>query len=513
MKKIMTAIEMEESFEELTDFVNKKIIHNNNDSIIAEAPVKCGKKNMVEYYASKNISTDTEEKHIFLTVLDRKDIKIQQSELELYGIKPFVVSRNTIKNNCLQQLDEYALKFKKIVAHVDESDFGTGDEQLLSQVYEKLLDVGAKIILYSATNEEAILSDTGINSDVVEFVPPNNYRGASWYLDNNLVFEPKPFVSKDFEITQHGIELCENFSKSNKTFGILRVPVLEKTETEKDRKKLLEKQNKQRKSFASFLNKKFGIHVRFIDKDNAFDWSKDGDHETLSGKWILVITQTCTRSTEVGFHDRIDFWHDYRETSSYGTLNQAYLRVAHYVLNPKSGLGYPEGSVNIKCFMDKNVFLLAAKRITKEKFIENTKWPLSSRVSHQKRTKCIYHWVNKREDCPQELLPTSLGGTIPDNIMRKKRGGGMATVSGTKVEGDAADCIMNNKKLNAGARGMVIHVDGECNQYPNSWNSIKNHPEYQAGKRWVWREDLTDVEINDVQTTNRSMYQITQTIN
>ena len=79
------------------------------------------------------------------------------------------------------------------------------------------------------------------------------------------------------------------------------------------------------------------MKIIFADGNKPFDWSPDetGDwhgYVNCGTKTMIVICQTCTRSTEVGFHKHIYAWHDYYDpqVTPLATALQAILRVAHY---------------------------------------------------------------------------------------------------------------------------------------------------------------------------------------
>jgi hypothetical protein len=222
------------------------------------------------------------------------------------------------------------------------------------------------LVCYSATNEEAENSGFADVAKVIEMTPNALYKGAKWFLDNDLVKDPEAFYDGE-NITQHGKEIIGWWlAQTDKPIAILRL-----TGGEKDKGLY----NSFRRSSKKSLLTKNNIECVFVDGFNEFDWMDEYKNllesfEENGTKTLLVINQTCTRSTELGFHKHLAFLHDYRPNeSNYSTLAQAYLRVAHY---------HPQGH-KIVVYGEKEVFQLAAGLTTKEEFGGK----LSSRMNKQ----------------------------------------------------------------------------------------------------------------------------------
>jgi len=181
-------------------------------------------------------------------------------------------------------------------------------------------------------------------------------------------------------------------SKPDKPIAILRL-------TGGDKDKGL--YNAFRQSSAPFFLTNNKICCVYIDSSNKFDWMDQyktllAYYKTHEVRTLLVINQTCTRSTELGFHKYLAFLHDHRPNeSNYSTLAQAYLRVAHY---------HPEGH-QIYVYAQKEIFELAAGLITKEEFSGK----LSSRMNKQTMkigevlSKDPIHWYKPEDDYITDL--------------------------------------------------------------------------------------------------------------
>lgn len=345
------------------DEIVSALDHNTN--VLVKAPVKSGKRQIAEIVALIYGQKDQLNKHYFITALNRLDTKSQIDELSKYNLDVVVLGVQKDSRNLIQKLTA-AQNPNNIIVHFDESDYGTGIKNLFAKVFEICKKRRIKLVCYSATNEEAENSGFADVAKVIEMVPNALYKGAKWFLDNDLVKEPEAFYDGE-KITEHGKEIVNWWLvQQDKPIAILRL-------TGGDKDKGL--YNAFRHSSKKSLLTKNNIDCVFIDGFNSFDWMEEyknllESYEENGTRTLLVINQTCTRSTELGFHKHLAFLHDYRPNeSNYSTLAQAYLRVAHY---------HPQGH-EIVVYGEKEVFQLAAGLITKEEFSGK----LSSRMNKQ----------------------------------------------------------------------------------------------------------------------------------
>lgn len=466
--------EFEIKYSHINDFI-KKIIASKQKICIVKAPVKSGKRWMVIGQALRGMSPMKEkEKHIYLTSLNRIDITTQLKEYHQYGVEAFISKGKEDIENVINRIKKIISKNTKVICHIDESDYGSGNKQLLKTCFDFLVGEAncKRIVLYSATNEEVLLSKFNQTENVFEYIPPQNYHGANWFLKEKLVHEPSPFYNLELDtLTQEGNLLIHKLKNENKLFGVVRFSPAEYNRIKKSK-------------FRDLINEQ-GIRVEYIDSENSFSW--ETDYRNFNGKTLLVVCQTCTRSTEVKFHDKILFWHDYRkESSTYATLSQAFLRVAHYEKNNQSGLGYEPNSTKILCYMLPEVFELAANKISYNDWDNLTKRKLTTRVSEENRKKYKVLFANAYKDIPLDIRQKQ----------ESQIGGKYGKISSNKKT-DLAKNIAAAKL--AGQRTHIVYIDKANEMFIESWELIKQY----AGK---WAYYIEHVEEKQFTTNKKSMY-------
>ncbi len=321
-------------------------INNGHKLVCVDAPVKSGKREIKEVlslmYAREN------RKFYCITSLNRKDTKNQRIELENeYGIKPIILT----DDNAVEEAKKTLGQSKDPIVLFDESDYGTGSKQKFIKLYSFCKNKGMPVIGFSATNEEMIFSEKV--DFTCYFCPNENYRGAEWFLSQNLSYEAQPFV-KDGELSTQAIKLVDELMLSEKKcFGVVRFA--DKTSATK------------RSDIVQLLKQRYpGLTTRWVGEDSPFIWDNSDqaswkghvyNFQTHSKKTLIIIHQTSTRSTEWGMHDYVQFYHDFRSSSKItktacNTILQAILRVAHY-----DDIGH-----NIQVFTDLNVLKIAAEK-------------------------------------------------------------------------------------------------------------------------------------------------------
>ena len=121
--------------------------------IVVPAPVKSGKRGMVEI-SSLLYQTFS---HVFVSAWHRTADKNQREELESFGIKVCSVNNKNKKNCCIKIISHELKENNNVIIHLDELDFGAGDGQLLSDIWnEYKIEKRAKFIMYSASHEVAM---------------------------------------------------------------------------------------------------------------------------------------------------------------------------------------------------------------------------------------------------------------------------------------------------------------------------------------------------------------------
>lgn len=324
---------------EVFEFVNL-IIENINDNkkhIIIWAPVKCGKRIIVECLTSLL----TNYKHLYISSLNRKDVKRQKEELEKYGISLHGVYSDKDADAVIEDIRHIKSTGRNVVSHLDECDYGSGKKQKMSQLFQAIKDDNRVVKLYySATPEEAIYSKLTHRDDfaLLEFTPPDSYRGAKYFLDNNLVFTPEAAFEKlegRIYFTDHGKKVLRDSITLSKNIATFRV-------TGKGISSDLLKANKD---FLESDARRIDIDdrpitIKIIDANDSFDWENE---EVRNGYilnqqkiFIFIINQTCGRGTDLnGWHHRLACWHDPRNPSksNLNTILQAILRPSYYITN------------------------------------------------------------------------------------------------------------------------------------------------------------------------------------
>lgn len=428
--KTMSVLEFQLFRKQQYDCVLNNIIPNiqKNKHVFVTAPVKSGKRELVEIFASLTARSN-KFTHFYICNLNRKDCKDQIEELEAYHIITMIGTdiRKTLFEK-LNVINQCLKNGHTIIFHIDESDFGTGYKQAL---YDLLINVFQKekshFIFYSATNEEVLFSDLKANGVEVSFVPAENYCGYEFFLDNGLVENATQFFENDLTLSAQAIEVCSQHAQSNKQIGVVRLTTRENKEDPffKQFKKDFNSQGPARKQLEdlySKFNKK--LQIVFADKDNSFHWGSNDtypgyglNHNSLSSEYCLlvIINQTSTRSTQWKCHNKIYFYHSYRKSSTNAnTILQADARCVHY--NTSGNL---EDS-KIKIYGDVDVFRYYSKRITAEE-LSLTGQKLSSRVSQSTSNRGRYKVKILRE---QDITLQTKGNsfyfkwTDPDGFTR-----------------------------------------------------------------------------------------------
>jgi hypothetical protein len=372
---------------ELTDYVLNKIIPGNHKFKIVRAPVKSGKRGMVEVNSLNNKDNE----HIFLTALHRVADISQRNELESYGIKVFSVNSGLKKDACIKFIN--GIKNKKCLIHLDELDFGCGDKQLLNSIYMAFKEnVNVLFILYSATIEVAKKEFLINKIDFFEcphFVPPPTYFGIKKYIDNKLFFQATGFISYEnnaLEITTQGKELIEKLkqhtiNKNNKRhIGVLRLAGNFKIEGK------VVSQFEKLKEYQDSIEDKYNIRLKFIgSNDGSIVWDspKYWDELTLDRSFIFVINQVSGRSTEWKCHPYLVWFHTLRtEETPTSSIIQDQERSVYYTK------AYTD-DINIEIYGDLPTAQYSAGIITFDQYSAMVTRKINSRLNTKNKKKHI----------------------------------------------------------------------------------------------------------------------------
>ena len=302
------------------------------------------------------LTSKSKPRSVYVTALNRKDTKDQfREQQDDFGILSIVATRAGELIGEITKLLHDPSHDGVIYIHLDECDYGTGDGQSLSKLWNaEELNLPKnknriKYVTYSATPEELEYSRTGksILWDIHTFTPSKDYVGAQWYLDNDLVFKPEVFFDGVSDFSKQGIKLIkevnENCQSSEDLPQRMRNVIVVR-DTGKGHLNLIRQAQEK-------LEEKYSCEIHIFDQSNGFDWGEAfpwaelGRSEKLDENLmnvgynfkatVIFISQICTRSTELCplGHRKIYIWHDVRmldDKKAYNTISQAVGRVKHY---------------------------------------------------------------------------------------------------------------------------------------------------------------------------------------
>jgi hypothetical protein len=357
--------EFEAERQHLTSFVRENLLQWLDDEfcrrVLIRAPVKSGKREIVEYIAQRDHSHMPRRVHAFLSAWHRTADADQRKELQIHNMRVFSITKAPQAEECIRWIMTQIAAGKQVVLHLDECDFGAGERQILGKVYTRFREnPSVTFFLYSATPQEVLFSpevdekcdeiddlveeirQTGV---VVEYEPPAGYCGPARYLDEDLIIDAQPFfemVAGGICLSEQGAQLIADFRAHVENHPRQNIIVLRLSVGDGNLK-----ENKHIYQFlrnASSCAELNGINI-ITSKDEKdlggrmgrilmepIQWSNTDywDCKAIGRPMIYVIDQTASRSTEFVCHDRIFAYHDYRNIVVFTTISQAQERVNHY---------------------------------------------------------------------------------------------------------------------------------------------------------------------------------------
>lgn len=467
------------------------IFKSTGKDIIACADVKSGKKIMVQGVSCViHEYKGREVRHIHLTKLYRKDSNEQIQEqrsfpnLEAFAIK----GKSEIKYIC-DLINKWVVMGFVVIIHLDESDYGAGSNQILSAIHRKYYGNGeVRFFWWSATSQELIHSGMVKRSEVevVKLDPGENYKGAEWYLSNDLVTQSERFwtVAKNErkEVIEtpsvQGLDVLIDFFESDKNFLIIRFNGTGKTIGGYSH-------IKNSGMFARFIENiglKFGhdVAVKFIDGENSFNWGNGSDRSWLGyvadkKKAVLVVCQTATRSTLWGFHKHIHSYHDHREDSvALTTMIQSFGRAFHY----------DEVGHKIKLYCNLDAVKVAAGRMSEVDYVgDSFKKKISTRVDTKSAIKVdkqkeihIYNSKAEAEIGVNTLLKSN--GELPFSSL-------IVSTCSAWNDNDLAQLAMNAGRYGFSDKGNIhrlYHLNSQNPNFANSWEILESTRPDMVGK-------------------------------
>ena len=453
LSKPWSVADFENQRPHLTNFIKEKILpvlDDNHKRIIVRAPVKSGKREMVEYIAMRDLvkesflTTDKGHRiHAFLSAWHRKADAEQRDELKGHNLFVCPINSESNVKKFKNWLKDQLKKNVEIVLHLDECDHGSGSKQILSKIWKDIRSNDRITnILYSATPEEVLFSgevddeyDDMVNemmneAAIIRYTPPTGYCGPREFLQAGLVIEAKPFFNKNatgYSLSKQGKEVISLFNQSyakdrQRNVIILRLPyVLGSSENTK----------KDNKAFYQFLKNitsfpELSEFIIMADKDDKFgniagiirqniQWSEKTywDSLTKDRPILIVIDQTSSRSTEWKCHDRLFATHEYRNSLVYSVASQAQERVNHYSQN------YGGRMQKILIFGSVKVFQLSAEIINYKQYLHN-EWKKKKIDKRRLDTDLpIYEIINSETGIQHPIHKQQMTENEADNILQE----------------------------------------------------------------------------------------------
>ena len=428
----------------LTGFVRDKILPLLEGShcrrIVLRAPVKCGKREIVEYIATRDLVNQSTRVHAFVSAWHRTADEDQRKELATQNMAVFSITSQKGVDAFIKWLTRQFDEGKTVVLHFDECDHGTGSKQMLSKVWSQVRNSEQITnILYSATPEEVLYSgeveDTEYQDmmeeilnegEHVEYTPPEGYCGPGRFLHEGLVREAIPFFDKvndTYRLTSQGNEIVARLRAGMRTTPSRNIVVLRLSYSLISGKKEDIKKNKAIYQFLSNLSvfPELSDFLVVVDKtDNMGVKNKKLSAERIQWSdpnyWrrqasdvpiLMVIDQTCSRSTEWACHNRIFAMHDFRNIVQYSTISQAQERVNHY--EQRYG-----GFQPILVYGHTRAFRLSAGLIDYATFLKDEwkKRKIDARTSPVEKYRVFSTMNTLHPSCPEEGLTEAVADRL-----------------------------------------------------------------------------------------------------
>lgn len=347
----------------MTNFVRQAILPHLEDfevrRIVVRAPVKSGKREMVEYIAMRDSVGVTTRSHAFISAWNRKADEEQREELVGQNMAVFSIMNGAALDRCLTWIRLQIDNGLQVVLHLDECDHGSGSNQTLSHLWREVRNnERVSCILYSATPEEVLYSGEVENDDLsemtgeildghqVRYTPPAGYCGPAKFLEENLVHIALPFFEKvgaRFALSAQGKEIVHDLKAAILANPRRNLIVLRLSYSDDGKKKEHKAIHQFIRACGSFpelagfdivadIEADADVRGSRVEKDtvewsNPTYWRRKMPAEVPT---IILIDQKSSRSTEWACHDRVFATHDFRKVARFSTISQAVERVNHY---------------------------------------------------------------------------------------------------------------------------------------------------------------------------------------
>lgn len=322
--------------------------------IVCKMKVKGGKRVIVEYLSRKSEHSRYPISNMFITAWNRKADKSQRDELKAYNIQVHIPST---KKNVAKIISDITKVNSRKRIHLDELDFGSGDDGLMAQVFSRFKeDMNAIWILYSATPEELTCCEKwqeleGSGEGVfVEIDPPASYVGIKEYIDRGLMIASQSMFDFDCgELSQHGKDVLETaavkYIESVASGGIVKNIAILRVNGKHNNKSRFNWVVDNQSIMQDYLDEAFGkntIPIYLVDvgskSSNDAHWD---DYKFWNAKhsdnnlFIYLVEQSACRATEFRCHHKLNFYHSHRYSvePSINTIIQDQERCVYYKLD------------------------------------------------------------------------------------------------------------------------------------------------------------------------------------
>ncbi len=351
---------------------------------IIEAPVKSGKRYMI--IGSSLIQPDYI--HYSISALHRRADDEQRRQLNSYNIKHYSINNKKSQEIFLEIINNIN-DYQKTIVHLDELDYGAGQKQLLSPIIEKIaFNKNIELRLYSASPYIA-LEEYGVSKDTFykldKFEPNEAYYGIENYLLDNRIKSADEFYTlddhDDIVLSNQAREILKNLieAPNDKYIGILRLSGKIRLNNKKKSESQFEYFKKH--FHETFKDEKTGKKIIFRysgTNDSSIDWSNPNiwkeDFNRHEYKYVIVINQTCGRSTEWTCHQYCCWYHCRRSPdSTISTCLQDQERIVYYK--------NPNLHINLIIYGDIYVAEVSAGRVEKP---DSNERKIDGRIQYKK---------------------------------------------------------------------------------------------------------------------------------
>lgn len=347
----------ERTFPELTSFVKEgmygNILRNAIKKVIVRAGVKSGKRLLAMIFAAYTSAGPTGTvANVFLSCYKRKADDNQRNDLSKYMDVCSVNTKNAA-SECLKLLNDLSKKYQTVCLHYDEFDHGSGIEQLMgpgeghANLWDYIMSNSKiKVIKYSASPEEGLVADP---DEICLLMPDHpNYRGAAYYLNNNLAIEAENPVVKDengdiIDISDQVKDLLlkarSAFTDSKGQTPILVIRVADDfagfahaVKSNKIAELIYDAESEDITVKCDFIASTDSATASVPWDDYQFWKNTSASAKRAKQLHVFFIDKQCMRSTDWFLHPFLFAYHDYHgDSSALNTVIQSNLRVSYFM--------------------------------------------------------------------------------------------------------------------------------------------------------------------------------------